>query len=154
MITKEKNEKYNYKYTVIIGQDILEPLADEFGGFDLVRGPFDVCREFTPKNGESVFDKFVNSPFRDSGLLGYLRKNGVNRLIITGLQTDYCIYATVKCGFEHGFEMIVPEYCNSTVDNEFMTADQTYHYYNDFMWKDRYAQCVSVRETIDMIRSK
>ncbi|WP_303788968.1 cysteine hydrolase family protein [Ruminococcus flavefaciens] len=115
---------------------------------------FDVCREFIPKNGESVFDKFVNSPFRDSGLLGYLRKNGVNRLIITGLQTDYCIDATVKCGFEHGFEMIVPEYCNSTVDNEFMTADQTYHYYNDFMWKDRYAQCVSVRETIDMIRSK
>jgi len=62
MITKEKNEKYNYKYTVIIGQDILEPLADEFGGFDLVRGPFDVCREFKFLNkflSDEVFEKFI-----------------------------------------------------------------------------------------------
>ena len=34
-----------------------------------------------------------------------------------------------------GFRMIVPEYCNSTFDNEFMTAEETYRYYNSFMWK-------------------
>jgi hypothetical protein len=62
MITKEKIEKYNYKYTVIIGQDILEPLADEFGGFDLVHGPFDVCREFKFLSkflSGDVFEKFI-----------------------------------------------------------------------------------------------
>ena len=112
---------------------------------------FDVCSDLAPETDERIFDKTVNSPFRDSGLLEDLRKKGVKRLIVTGLQTDYCIDAAVKCGFEHGFEMIVPEYCNSTFDNEFMTAEQTYRYYNEFMWKNRYARCVDMAEALDML---
>lgn len=63
-----------------------------------------------------------------------------------------CIDATVKCGFEHGFRMIVPEYTNSTFDNAFMIAEQTYRYYNDFMWKGRYAECVSFEEALALLR--
>ena len=70
---------------------------------------------------------------------------------MVGLQTEYCIDATVKCGFEHGFRVIVPEYSNSTFDNEFMTAEQSYRYYNEFMWKNRYAECVSVENVIGMM---
>uniref|UniRef100_UPI00037683C9 cysteine hydrolase family protein n=1 Tax=Ruminococcus flavefaciens TaxID=1265 RepID=UPI00037683C9 len=114
---------------------------------------FNVYSGFAPEAGERIFDKYVNSPFRDSGLLEYLQKKGVKRLIVTGLQTDYCIDATVKCGFEHGFEMIVPEYCNSTFDNDFMTAEQTYCYYNELMWKNRYAKCIDMAEALDMIRN-
>ena len=62
---------------------------------------------------------------------------------------DYCIDATIKCGFEHGFKMIVPENANSTFDNAFMTGEQSYKYYNEFMWKGRYAECISVEETIE-----
>ena len=123
-----------------------QPLSKENEGFD-------VCSEFAPEAGERIFDKSVNSPFRDSGLLEYLRGKAVKRLIVTGLQTEYCIDATVKCGFEHGFEMIVPEYCNSTFDNDHMTAEQTYRYYNEFMWKNRYAECVSIDEAIEMIQN-
>ena len=124
-----------------------KPLSKGNAGYDIYSG-------FAPAAGERVFDKYVNSPFRDSGLLGYLLEKGVKRLVVTGLQTDYCIDATVKCGFERGFEMIVPEYCNSTFDNDFMTAEQTYRYYNDFIWQNRYARCVKMAEVLDMIRSK
>jgi hypothetical protein len=48
--------------------------------------------------------------------------------------------------------MIVPEYTNSTIDNEFMTAEQTYKYYNEFMWKGSYAECISVAETIERMK--
>lgn len=137
------------------GIEVIYVRHDDGEGQPLSKGNkgFDVCREFAPEAGERIFDKFVNSPFRDSGLLGYLRKKAVKRLIVTGLQTDYCIDATVKCGFEHGFEMIVPEYCNSTFDNDFMTAEQTYRYYNEFMWKNRYAKCVSIAEVLEMIQN-
>ncbi len=123
-----------------------KPLSNGNDGFDIYSG-------FAPEAGERIFDKYVNSPFRDSGLLEYLQKKGVKRLIVTGLQTDYCMDATVKCGFEHGFEMIVPEYCNSTFDNDFMTAEQTYRYYNEFMWKNRYAKCVDMAEVLELIHS-
>lgn len=138
------------------GVEVIYVRHDDGAGKPLFKGcnGFDVCSDFAPETGERIFDKTVNSPFRDSGLLEYLRENDVKRLIVTGLQIDYCIDATVKCGFEHGFEMIVPEYCNTTFSNERMTGEKTYHYYNDFMWNNRYAKCVSLSEAIDMIRSK
>ena len=137
------------------GTEVIYVRHDDGEGKPLSNGNegFDVCSEFAPEAGERIFDKSVNSPFRDSGLLEYLRGKAVKRLIITGLQTDYCIDAAVKCGFEHGFEMIVPEYCNSTFDNDHMTAEQTYRYYNEFMWKNRYAECVSIDEAIEMIQN-
>ena len=49
-------------------------------------------------------------------------------------------------------EVIVPENANSTFDNAFMTGEQSYKYYNEFMWKGRYAECVSVEETIEKMR--
>lgn len=126
---------------------------DDGEGAALHRGnpEFEVYSGFAPRENEKIFDKTVNSPFRDSGLLQYLRDKGVRTVVAAGLQTDYCMDAAVKCGFEHGFRMIVPEYCNSTFDNEFMTAEETYRYYNSFMWKNRYAECVTMDEAINLI---
>lgn len=137
------------------GVEVIYVRHDDGEGKPLSKGNegFDIYSGFAPEAGERIFDKFVNSPFRDSGLLEYLRRKGTQRLIVAGLQTDYCIDATVKCGFEHGFEMIVPEYCNTTFDNEFMTAEQTYRYNNSFMWKNRYARCADMSEALDMIRA-
>lgn len=115
---------------------------------------FEIYQPLAPAGNERVFDKTVNSPFCGTGLLEYLRDREVKRLIVVGLQTDYCIDAAVKCGYEHGFEIIVPEYCNSTVDNSYMTAEQSYSYYNHFIWKDRYAKCVDIDTASDMIRGK
>lgn len=116
-------------------------------------GGFEISEEFEPLKNEKIFDKFVNSPFKESGLLDYLKSKGENTLIVVGLQTDYCVDATVKCGFEHGFDIIVPEYSNSTFDNVFMTGCQTYEYYNNFMWNGRYAKCISVDEVINLMKS-
>ena len=122
-----------------------EPLSEGNDGFEIYDG-------FKPADGEIIFDKTVNSPFRDTGLLEYLRDKGENSIIIAGLQTDYCIDAAVKCGFEHGFRIIVPEYSNSTFDNGFMTAGQCYKYYNEFMWNGRYARCISIAETLGIMK--
>jgi len=122
-------------------------------GFELTKGidGFEIFREFAPIEGEKIFDKHVNSAFKESGLLEYLHSKSDNKIMIAGLQTDYCIDATIKCGFEHGFEMIVPAYCNTTVDNEFMTGEQTYQYYNNKMWNKRYCKCISFEEAIELI---
>ena len=137
------------------GTEIVFIRHDDGEGQPLSKGneDYDIHEDFAPEAGEKVFDKSVNSPFRNTGLTEYLRSKGVKRLIVTGLQTEYCIDATVKCGFEHGFEMIVPEYCNTTTDNEYMTAEQTYRYYNEFIWKNRYAHCIGIEEAIDIIQN-
>lgn len=54
-----------------------------------------------------------------------MKEKKISTIAVAGLQTDYCIDATIKCGFEYGFKMIVPENANSTVDNAFMTGEQS-----------------------------
>ena len=135
------------------GIEVIYIRHDDGEGNPLTKGAdgFEIYDGFKPVGDELIFDKKVNSPFRDTGLLEYLRSKGETTLIVTGLQTDYCIDATVKCGFEHGFRMIVPEYANSTFDNKFMSAEMTYKYYNEFMWNGRYAECISLEKTLELM---
>lgn len=128
---------------------------DDGEGQPLTKGTdgFEIFEAFSPRPNEKIFDKTVNSAFRDSGLLEYLKDKCENDVMITGLQTDYCIDACVKCAFEHGFNVIVPEFANTTTDNCFMSGEQSYRYYNEFMWNNRYAHCVSMNKAIDMLSS-
>ncbi|QHQ61994.1 isochorismatase family protein [Anaerocolumna sedimenticola] len=127
---------------------------DDGIGNELTKGNdgFEIYEDFQPINDEKIFDKKVNSAFKGTGLLEYLIDNGEKDIIIVGLQTDYCIDATIKCGFEHGFNMIVPAYANTTVNNKFMSSEQSYQYYNEFMWNGRYAECISLDETISRMK--
>ena len=112
---------------------------------------YEIWKDFSPTCDEKIFDKTVNSPFKESGLLPYLQQKGETDLIIAGLQTEYCIDATVKCGFEHGFRIFVPAHANTTFDHDLMCAETTYHYYNEYMWNNRYASCLSIEETLRLM---
>ena len=80
---------------------------DDGIGNELTKGNdgFEIYDGFQPLNGELIFDKNVNSAFKDTGLLDYLRQKEENTIIIVGLQTDYCIDATIKSEFDGGNEM-------------------------------------------------
>lgn len=136
------------------GIEVIYVRHDDGEGEELTKGTdgFEIYEGFVPLGNERIFDKFVNSPFKESGLLQYLKEKKEDTIMVVGLQTDYCMDATVKCGFEHGFRMLVPEYTNSTFDNAFMTAEQTYRYYNEFMWKGRYAECIFFEEAVTLIQ--
>ena len=121
-----------------------EPLSPGNAGFE-------IAAPFAPLSGERIFDKNVNSPFRSSGLTEYLRGCGEDTLMLAGLQTEYCVDAAVKCGFEHGFRIIVPAYANTTTDNAHLTGAHTYHYYNTFIWNRRYAVCMPTADAIAMM---
>lgn len=133
--------------------EIIYVRHDDGDGSDLTKGSdgFEIFEEFSPLNDEKIFDKTVNSSFNNTGLLEYLNEKHEKSIIVVGLQTDFCIDATVKCGFEHGFEILIPQYANSTFDNQYMSAEQTYEYYNNYIWSKRYAKCLSVNEVLDLM---
>ena len=123
-------------------------------GFSKGDADFEIYEGVAPQNGEKIFDKKVNSAFHEStGLDIYLKSRNIKRVIAVGLQTDYCVDATVKSGFEKGYEIIVPEYCNSTRSNSYMDAGTTYEFYNKNMWPGRYATCTTVSDTLEMIHN-
>ena len=121
-------------------------------GFSKGDSDFEIYEEFSPSDKEKIFCKSTNSSFHKStGLLMYLKEKNENKIIVVGLQTDYCIDATIKSGFEHGFEIFVPEYTNSTFDNNFFSKETAYHYFNDLIWPDRYAKCISMKKALQML---
>lgn len=79
-------------------------------------------------------------------------QKGIKTIMIAGLQTDFCIDATIKSGFDHGYKMIIPEYSNSTFDNRFFNKETAYKYFNELIWKDRYGETVTIEKAVEIIR--
>ena len=112
---------------------------------------FEIADEVKPEAGEKVFVKTINSCFGNKDFTAYMEQQEDKRLMVIGLQTNWCIDCTVKSAFERGYEVIIPEGANSTFDNDYMTGETTYRYYNEEIWPDCFADCVTVEEAIDMM---
>ena len=128
---------------------------DDGPGKDLDKATdrYEIYEEFAPLPSEKRFEKNVNSAFHPmTGLTEYLQSNGQKDIITVGVSTDYCMDATVKSGFEKGFNIIIPSYANSTYDNPYFDKETAYKYFNEFMWPRRYAKTVSVEEAIEMMK--
>ena len=97
--------------------------------------------------------KTINSCFGNKKFKAYMEQQEDKRLMVIGLQTNYCIDATVKSAFERGFEVIVPEGTNSTFDNDYMTGETTVAYYNEDVW-DGVAELPTFDEAMEMIEVK
>ena len=121
-------------------------------GFSVGDSDFEIAGQVAPEAGEKVFIKTINSGFGNKAFTEYMETQEDKRLMIIGLQTNYCIDATVKSAFERGYQVIIPAGANSTFDNEYMTGETTYRYYNENIWPGRFAECVAFDEAMDMIK--
>lgn len=130
---------------------------DDGPGTDLDKSTdnYEIYEEFAPRDGEKRFEKNVNSAFHPmTGLTEYLKSKGEKDIMVIGVSTDYCMDATIKSGFEKGFNIIVPEYTNSTYDNPYFDKEDAYHYFNDFMWNKRYAKVITFEQAVQLLKSE
>ena len=122
-------------------------------GFSVGDEDFEIANQVAPEKNEKIFVKDINSCFGNNEFVEYLKSLNEKELMIVGLQTNFCIDATVKAAFERGYSVIIPEGTNSTFNNDYMDAETTYRYYNEMMWPERFAKCVSMTEAISMLQS-
>lgn len=120
-------------------------------GFSVGDEDFEIADFVAPKEGEKVFYKTINSCFGNKELADYLASTGKKELMIIGLQTNFCIDASIKSAYERGYKVIIPEGTNSTFDNDYMTGETTYNYYNEFIWPNRFVDIVEFEEAMNMI---
>ena len=117
-------------------------------GFSEGDEAFEIAEEVAPKEGERVFVKRINSCFGNREFAAYLEEAGDDTLMIVGLQTNFCIDATVKSAFERGYHVIVPKGTNSTFDNPYMSGETACAYYFNEVWPELFAECVSLEEAL------
>lgn len=85
---------------------------------------FAICDEVAPAPGEHVFIKTTRSAFASTDLEARLRKAGVNRLALCGMQTEYCIDTTLLGAVDRGFRMTVVRDGHTTFDNDVLPAEK------------------------------
>ena len=122
-------------------------------GFSRGDEAFEIADEVAPRPGEKVFVKTINSCFGNREFAAYLEAAKDDALMIVGLQTNFCIDATVKSAFERGYHVIVPEGTNSTFDNPYMTGETTCAYYFHEVWPGLFADCISMDEALEMLEN-
>ena len=96
----------------------------------------------------------INSCFDNKDFAKYLESKNEKELVIVGLQTDFCIDATIKSAFERGYHVIVPKGTNSTFDNKYISKEKIYKYFNEWVWPDAFAECVSISKVISLMNNK
>lgn len=101
-----------------------------------------------PKEGEKVFDKRFSSAFKNTGLDEYLRARGIAVLVLCGMQTEYCIDATIKSAFERDYKAFMPAGGSTTYDNRLATADRLVAYYEKAIWNGRFADVLPLDEAL------
>lgn len=117
-------------------------------GFSRDDDGFEINKAFYPRENERRYIKTVSSAFCGTGLREYIENINVDTIVIVGLLTNFCMDATIKSAFEMGLKVIVPQGTNTTFDNLYMDKETTYKYYNEFIWPNKFAECITVEETI------
>ena len=62
-----------------------------------------------PREGETLFQKHYPNSFRDTPLLEHLKREGIERVVITGMMTHMCVDATTRAAFDLGFQCLIAE---------------------------------------------
>ncbi|WP_341458745.1 isochorismatase family protein [Clostridium vincentii] len=126
--------------------------TDKIGGeLELNSYGWNIYEEISPTATEKIICKNYNSAFKETSLREYLDNKGINQLIITGMQTEYCFDTTCKIAFEYGYKVIIPEKTNTTFNNGNILAKDLYEYYNFKIFNGRFGVVEGIDNTIERL---
>lgn len=86
--------------------------------------------DIAPLPGELVIDKRHADAFFDTELQAALESLGVSELILTGMQTEYCVDTTCRRAFSLGYKNTLVSDGHSTLDSDILTAEQIVAHHN------------------------
>ena len=72
-----------------------------------------------PAENEKVIKKHQINSYHETELLGYLKQNNINQVIICGMMTHMCVEAAARTSADFGFDVIV-------IDDACATRDVVY----------------------------
>ncbi|HEY3146859.1 MAG TPA: cysteine hydrolase family protein [Dongiaceae bacterium] len=99
------------------------PLAHKSAGWQ-------IRPEVAPRAGEPVTEKWACSSFYKTDLDQRLRAAGIGRLVIAGLQSEFCIDTACRVAQTLGYAVTLAGDAHSTMDNPVLKADQIIRHHN------------------------
>lgn len=145
---------YNENIPILLGQlhpEHLRAVPGALKGFGM---PSSCCLEgeenantipdLSPQPGELVIRKNWYDAFNQTALDGALRARDIRSLIVTGIMTDICVFATIVGAFDREYKMVVVEDAVATLWPEIQSATLD-------IIRRAYARVIKAKEVIDEI---
>ena len=86
-----------------------------------------------PVEGEVVVQKQTPDAFHETNLHRELNSRGIKKLIIAGLQTEYCIDTTCRRAFSLGYAVVLVKDTHSTWGSASLRAQQIIEHHNNVL---------------------
>ncbi len=83
-----------------------------------------------PQTGDTVIDKFTPNGFEGTDLPTVLQQRRIDRLVLAGMQTDFCVSATLRAAVAAGYQVTLAADAHSTYDTQDLQAEEIIARYN------------------------
>jgi len=94
---------------------------------------WEIHSSIAPTEGNLVVQKRTPDAFHETNLHRELESMGIKKLVIAGLQTEYCIDTTCRRAFSLGYDVILVKDAHSTWDSSSLTAQQIIEHHNSVL---------------------
>ena len=107
---------------------------------------FEIHPKVAPKSGEPVITKtrcsaFFNTPLRDE-----LARRGIDRLVVAGMQTEYCVDTSCRAAADLGYKVVLVRDGHSTFDNGVLPAEKIVAHHNRTLGGGRFVELKDAAE--------
>jgi nicotinamidase-related amidase len=92
--------------------------------------------DIAPGAGDDVTVKHKSSAFHGTDFDAKLKKAGVDHLVITGMQSEYCINSAIRGAYERDYKVTLVGDAHSTGDTRAAKAKDLVAIQNDTTWSD------------------
>jgi nicotinamidase-related amidase len=94
---------------------------------------FPFHENLTPRPGDDVTVKTRSSAFHGTDFDAKLKRAGIDHLIVTGMQSEYCVDSVIRGAVERGYQVTFVSDGHSTFDSKFAKAKDIIAIQNDTM---------------------
>jgi len=94
---------------------------------------WEIHLSIAPVEGDMVVQKQTPDAFHKTNLHHELEARRIKKLVIAGLQTEYCIDTTCRRAFSLGYKVILAKDAHSTWNSQCLTAQQIIDHHNQVL---------------------
>ena len=91
---------------------------------------FEIHPKVAPKPNEPVITKTRCSAFFDTPLQEELKRRGIDRLVVAGMQTEYCVDTSCRAAADLGYQVVLVKDGHTTFDNGVLPAEKIVAHHN------------------------
>lgn len=120
--------------------------------FDMSASTWELPEPLVLRAGEFQVIKYYCDAFYKTDMADLLAKTGISKLIVTGMQTEFCVDTTIRNGFSRGFKLYGVRGAHTTYNSEKLSAQELIEYHES-IWDGRFLELLEYKDALTFIES-